>query len=151
MTDQELRRLSRADLIDIIYTLQQQKEQAEQQLAQAQAQLQDRQLRLANAGSIAEAALSLNGVFDAAQAAAESAEAKMNAWLDTTGARIDVIQMRALEAPIRLLRGMARWQLFLKMYFKGDLPGATRRMQALADEAPAGVRAELEVNPSNLF
>lgn len=27
MTDQELRRLSRADLIDIIYTLQQQKEQ----------------------------------------------------------------------------------------------------------------------------
>lgn len=72
MTDQELRRLSRADLIDIIYTLQQQKEQAEQQLAQAQAQLQDRQLRLANAGSIAEAALSLNGVFDAAQAAAIS-------------------------------------------------------------------------------
>lgn len=69
MTDQELRRLSRADLIDIIYTLQQQKEQAEQQLAQAQAQLQDRHLRLANAGSIAEAALSLNGVFDAAQAA----------------------------------------------------------------------------------
>lgn len=54
MTDQELRRLSCADLIDIIYTLQQQKEQAEQQLAQAQAQLQDRQLRLANAGSIAE-------------------------------------------------------------------------------------------------
>ena len=46
---------------------------------------------------------------------------------------------------------MARWQLFLKMYFKGDLSGATRRMQALADEAPAGVRAELEVNPSNLF
>lgn len=31
MTDQELRRLSRADLIDIIYTLQQQKEQAERQ------------------------------------------------------------------------------------------------------------------------
>lgn len=71
MTDQELRQLSRADLIDIIYTLQQQKEQAEQQLAQAQAQLQDRQLRLASAGSIAEAALSLNGVFDAAQAAAD--------------------------------------------------------------------------------
>ena len=51
MTNQELRRLSRADLIDIIYTLQQQKEQAEQQLAQAP--------------------LSLNGVFDAAQAAAD--------------------------------------------------------------------------------
>ena len=74
MTDQELRRLSRADLIDIIYTLQQQKEQAEQQLAQAQAQLQDRQLRLANAGSIAEAALSLNGVFVRTSAAETQAQ-----------------------------------------------------------------------------
>ena len=45
MTDQELRRLSRADLIDIIYTLQQQKEQAEQQLAQAQAQLQEKTMQ----------------------------------------------------------------------------------------------------------
>ena len=49
MTDQELRRLSCADLIDIIYTLQQQKEQAEQQLAQAQAQLQAGQLIQAHA------------------------------------------------------------------------------------------------------
>ena len=71
MTDQELRRLSRAELLDIIDTLLQQKEQAEQQLAQAQAQLKDKQLRIANAGSIAEAALALNGVFDAAQAAAD--------------------------------------------------------------------------------
>ena len=83
MTDQELRRLSRADLIDIIYTLQQQKEQAEQQLAQAQAQLQDRQLRLANAGSIAEAALSLNGVFDAAQAADQYLQAVRTSAAET--------------------------------------------------------------------
>ena len=75
----------------------------------------------------------------------------MNEWIDASGARNDVVQMRAIEAPIKLLRGMARWQVFLKMYFKGDLPGATRRMQALADEAESGVRAELEVNPSNLF
>ena len=83
--------------------------------------------------------------------AAERAEKEMNEWIDASGARNDVVQMRALEAPIKLLRGMARWQVFLKMYFKGDLPGATRRMQALADEAESGVRAELEVNPSNLF
>ena len=88
---------------------------------------------------------------DLAQKAAERAEKEMNEWIDASGARNDVVQMRALEAPIKLLRGMARWQVFLKMYFKGDLPGATRRMQALADEAESGVRAELEVNPSNLF
>ncbi len=91
MTDQELRRLSRADLIDIIYTLQQQKEQAEQQLAQAQAQLQDRQLRLANAGSIAEAALSLNGVFDAAQAADQYLQAVRTSAAETQAQKEQIL------------------------------------------------------------
>ena len=91
MTDQELRRLSRADLIDIIYTLQQQKEQAEQQLAQAQAQLQDRQLCLANAGSIAEAALSLNGVFDAAQAADQYLQAVRTSAAETQAQKEQIL------------------------------------------------------------
>ena len=91
MTDQELRRLSRADLIDIIYTLQQQKEQAEQQLAQAQAQLQDRQLRLATAGSIAEAALSLNGVFDAAQAADQYLQAVRTSAAETQAQKEQIL------------------------------------------------------------
>ena len=91
MTNQELRRLSRADLIDIIYTLQQQKEQAEQQLAQAQAQLQDRQLRLANAGSIAEAALSLNGVFDAAQAADQYLQAVRTSAAETQAQKEQIL------------------------------------------------------------
>lgn len=91
MTDQELRRLSCADLIDIIYTLQQQKEQAEQQLAQAQAQLQDRQLRLANAGSIAEAALSLNGVFDAAQAADQYLQAVRTSAAETQAQKEQIL------------------------------------------------------------
>ena len=38
-----------------------------------------------------------------------------------------------------------------KMYFKGDLDGVFEKMQALADAAPEGVRAEMEVNPSSLF
>lgn len=85
------------------------------------------------------------------RAAAERDEETMRRWLDGSGARADVVQMRALEAPIALLRGEHRWQLFLKMYFKGDLNAACVRMQALAGEAPSGVRAELEVNPVNLF
>ena len=88
---------------------------------------------------------------DAVQKAAEADEREMNAWLEAQGMRRDVVQMRALEAPIALLRGEHRWQLFLKMYFKGDLNAACARMQALAGAAPAGVRAELEVNPVNLF
>ena len=63
--------MHRAELIEIIYALKQSEDQLKAQNAALTAQLQDRQLRLANAGSIAEAALSLNGVFDAAQAAAD--------------------------------------------------------------------------------
>ena len=87
----------------------------------------------------------------AAKSAAEAAEARMNAWVDATDARPDVVQLRAVEAPIGQLRGEYRWQLFLKMYFKGDVNAATARMQAFAEDAPEGVRAELEVNPVNLY
>ena len=86
-----------------------------------------------------------------AKTAAERAEEKLNAYIDESGMRQDVVQMRATEAPIKLLRGLSRWQVFLKMYFKGDLEGVSREMQALADGAPPEVQAELEINPSNLF
>lgn len=88
---------------------------------------------------------------DEARRAAGDAERRLNDWIDGQNARADVVQMRAVEAPIKLLRGLTRWQVFLKMYFKGDLDGVTRQMQALADEAPPKVQAELEINPSNLF
>ena len=71
MTDKELRHLSRAELIDIIYELQKQNQAAAEEIEQLREALDEKELRLANAGSIAEAALSLNGVFEAAQAAAD--------------------------------------------------------------------------------
>ncbi len=86
-----------------------------------------------------------------AQSAAEAAEETLNAWLDESGVRRDIIQMRAHEAPIKLLRGLTRWQVFLKMYFKGDVNGVTLKMQEIADNTQNDVRAEMEVNPSNLF
>ena len=69
MTDKDLRHLSRAELLDILY---EQQKRYEDSLAENQAlrqQLEDRTLRIASAGSIAEAAIQVNGVFEAAQAA----------------------------------------------------------------------------------
>ena len=71
MTDKDLRHLSRAELLDILY---EQQKRYEDSLAENQAlrqQLEDRTLRIASAGSIAEAAIQVNGVFEAAQAAAD--------------------------------------------------------------------------------
>lgn len=83
--------------------------------------------------------------------AAQADEARLHAFMDQEGLRRDVVQLRSLQAPIALLRGAHRWQLFLKMYFKGDLSAVCARMQEMAAAAPEGVRAELEVNPVNLF
>ena len=79
MTDKDLRRLSRAELLDILY---EQRKRYEDSLAENQAlrqQLEDRTLRIASAGSIAEAAIQVNGVFEAAQAAADQYLASVKA------------------------------------------------------------------------
>ena len=85
------------------------------------------------------------------QKAAETGEAELNKYLDAHGDRADIVQIKAGEAPIKMLRGDTRWQVFLKMYFKGDLDGVAAYMQRLTEECPDGVRAELEVNPTNMF
>lgn len=72
MAERELRRMSRTELIEIIYALKQHEEELEQQNAALQKQLDDRTLRLEHAGSIAEASLALHQVFEAAQAAADA-------------------------------------------------------------------------------
>lgn len=71
MTDKELRRLGRPELIEIIYQLEKSQEESRQEIARLQDRLQDRTLRLSEAGSIAQAALQVNGVMEAAQAAAD--------------------------------------------------------------------------------
>ena len=71
MTDKELKHLGRAELIDITYEQQKRLEASENTIRELQAKLEDKELRLSDAGSIAEAALKVNGVFEAAQAAAE--------------------------------------------------------------------------------
>ena len=79
MTDREFRRLTREDLLDIIYELQRRTQQLEQENETIRKQLSDRTVKLENAGSIAEAALALNGVFEAAQAAADQYLAQVHA------------------------------------------------------------------------
>ena len=70
MTEKELKGLSRADLLDLLIAESKKVQQLEEELEQVKEMLVSREISLANAGSIAEAALQLNGVFEAAQAAA---------------------------------------------------------------------------------
>ena len=70
MTDKELRRLGRSELLEMMISLTEENEKLKLRLEQVEAQLQDRRIMIDKAGSIAEAALRLNGVFEAADQAA---------------------------------------------------------------------------------
>ena len=70
MTEKELKRLSRSELLEMLIGQMEENEKLKIDLEQAQEQAESRQIAIDRAGSIAEAALALNGVFDAAQAAA---------------------------------------------------------------------------------
>ena len=67
MTERELRRLSRTDLLELLLAQRKENEQLRCLLDQTQAQLADRTIKINNAGSIAEASMQLSGIFDAAQ------------------------------------------------------------------------------------
>lgn len=71
MTDKELRKLSRAELLDVLLEQSKEMEELRSELAEVKEKLNSREIKLGKAGSIAEAALGLNKVFEAAQAAAD--------------------------------------------------------------------------------
>ena len=71
MTERELRRLGRKELLELLILRTQECEELRKQLDEAEAALQERRLMLSRAGSIADAALQINAVFDVAQKAAQ--------------------------------------------------------------------------------
>lgn len=71
MTDKEFKNLSRSQLIEIIYRLQLQIDELNEQKQVLEDALADKRLRISNTGNLAEAALEINDCFRSAQNAAE--------------------------------------------------------------------------------
>lgn len=71
MTNKELKRLSRADLLEMMLAVTKENEQLQASVMQMKKRLDDRTVSIENCGSLAEAVLQINGVFEAAQAACE--------------------------------------------------------------------------------
>jgi hypothetical protein len=71
MVSKELKKLSRRELVDIIYQLKKNEQLLQDEIASLREALQDRRIHLSTAGSIAEAAISITNVFSSAQAAAD--------------------------------------------------------------------------------
>jgi len=71
MVEKELKKLSRRELLEILIIQTKRVERLEAQLAEAQKIIEDRRILVERIGNLAEASLAINGVFEAAQKAAE--------------------------------------------------------------------------------
>ena len=69
MTAKELKRLRRTDLLEMLLDLSRENDDLRQEIQFLRQQLENRTISILNCGSLAEAAMELNGVFEAAQAA----------------------------------------------------------------------------------
>ena len=62
MVSKELKKLSRRELVDIIYQMKKNEQQLQEEVAALQEALQDKRIRIEEAGSVADAALSISDV-----------------------------------------------------------------------------------------
>ncbi len=70
MNDSELKKLSRADLLQLLLDERRENERLQLKLKETEEKLSERMIAIDEAGSIAQAVMQLNGVFEAAEAAA---------------------------------------------------------------------------------
>ena len=71
MISKELRKLSRRELVDIIYQLKKNEQEKQAEIAALEEALQEKRIRISVAGSIAEAATDITQIFSVAQRAAD--------------------------------------------------------------------------------
>jgi len=76
---------------------------------------------------------------------------KLNRVFADKGLHQDVIAVQSAQAPIKMLRGEHRWQVYVKMLAKGRVSEITAVMEEMAEKGAEGAKIELEVNPATMI
>lgn len=71
MTDKEVRKLRKTELLELLIEISEENDRLKEEINRLHQQLEDRQLKIENCGSIAEASVLICGVLEAAQNAAD--------------------------------------------------------------------------------
>lgn len=95
MTDKELKRLNRTELLQLLMNQVRETEQLQAKVQELTEQIQKHEITCQNAGTLAEAALALNGVF---QAADEAAQKYVQEMADRAAKQEQELQAKAEEA-----------------------------------------------------
>lgn len=69
--EKELKRLSRRELVDVIYQMKKNEQRLEEEIEELKTALEDKRLRISNAGSLSDAAAEITRLFSTAQSTAD--------------------------------------------------------------------------------
>lgn len=87
----------------------------------------------------------------APEEAAIKIQDRINITLTNNDWHSDVLAVQAAPAPIKMLRGEYRWQVYVKMLARGRVNEITAMMEEIAESGMDKVRIELEVNPASMI
>ena len=103
MTDKEFKRLSRSQLIEIIYQFQLKQDELIAENERLSKELADKRLRIKQAGNIAEAALAVNNVMQDAQNAAQQYLDEIRVMHGELEAECAAIRQKAVDEAAEIL------------------------------------------------
>ena len=108
MTSKELKRLSRADLLELLLAQTRETETLKKKLQEAEEELENRRFRMSNAGSLAEAMVEINNVMAAAQSAADQYLENIAAMEAETRQKCEKMLQAAAQEARRILENANR-------------------------------------------
>ena len=97
MNEQELSKLSRRELLELLLAEEKELQAVRKKLDEANTELQNRKIQVAHAGSLAESCLQVNGFFEAAEKAAQQYQENMRIQFEETKARCNEIEQRTIH------------------------------------------------------
>jgi hypothetical protein len=125
MNGKELKRLSRRELVDIIYQLKKNEEEMQAEIDDLKGQLEEKRLNISEAGNIANAAVDITRLFSTAQNTAdiylreiesmkEDTEKECSRMVEEANKKVKMImengEKRILDLKIRYQTDYKKWQ-----------------------------------------
>lgn len=148
MRNKDLKHLSRGDLLEMLLELSRENEKLQAETGELRAKLEKRTIAMDNCGSLAEAALLLNGVFEAADAACsqyrESLMASSAEIEERFRSREEECQRRCAELEEECRSRCAEQEEETRQRCREHIARANAHARAIVDKAEAYVRETLE-------
>ena len=141
--EKELRKLGRRELVDVIYQMKKNEERLQEEIAALQEALEEKRIRISEAGSIAAAAADITKIFSSAQETADMYLSEIERGVKTPSLRlfIKIIEALDVSADFILRDELPSGKNFVYDEITSKLEGLTpKQRKAIADLIDAYVK-----------